>query len=269
MTGITTNDNDPPIPGVDDRTPSKVLGRDPVAPLPKRFYAAVTTAVASNAAAPDGGYCIQLDGRAIKTPRKTTLCVPSLELAETIACEWHAQTFHIDPSTMPVTRLANTTLDAVVPNLAAVRADIVDFSGTDALCYRAEGPAALTDLQAATWDPILDWAAQAIDARFVTQIGIVHVAQPRETLAAMADAMERFCPWQIAALHVMTTITGSALLAFAVAERSLTLDAAWAAAHVDEDWQITTWGTDDEALARRHLRWLEMQSAAKVLETLR
>ena len=45
------------------------------------------------------------------------------------------------------------------------------------------------------------------------------------------------------------TLTGSLALALAVASGEMSVDAAWTAAHVDEDFQMRTWGADAEALA--------------------
>lgn len=265
MSPREANDNAPPVPGPQppraDTPPTKVLGRETVA-LPKRFYTSVATA-------PEGAaFAVQLDGRSIKTPKKALLAVPTQALANAIAAEWAAQAEVIDPTSMPITRLANTTFDAVIPNMASVRADIVDFSGSDALCYRASEPMALVARQAEVWDPILAWAAQTLNARFRTQIGVIHIDQPVATLAAIRSAVAAFTPWQLAPLHVITTLTGSAVLALAMARGGLSLDDVWAAAHVDEDWQIATWGHDEEAQVRRARRRLEMQAAALMLETL-
>lgn len=267
MTSREANDNAPPSPGGTERIPaptgSKVLGREAVA-LPKRFYATVATTAVER-----GGHAVLLDGRPIKTPKKSQVIVPSRALADALAAEWQAQTENIDPSTMPITRLVNTTLDAVTPNLHAVRADLVDFAGSDALCYRAGEPAALAERQAQVWDPILAWADQALGAKFVTQVGIIHKPQPATTLTAIARETATYSAWEIAPLHVMTTITGSVVLALAVKHGAIGLDAAWAAAHVDEDWQISTWGDDDDAQHRRNRRWLEIQASTAMLETLR
>ena len=259
MSSREANDNAPRAPG---EAPAKVLGRDPVAPLPKRFYECAATT-------PSGtGYAVTLDNRAIKTPKKAQLIVPRKALADAIAAEWQAQGEHIDPTTMPLTRLANTTLDAVIPNLGSVRSDLVDFANSDALCYRASEPAGLSAHQAEVWDPLLAWADRTLGARFETRIGIVHAAQSAKTLAAIRRAFDSLSAWQITPLHVMTTITGSAVLALAVAKGGIDLGAAWTASHVDEDWQISTWGEDDEAVLRRERRWLEMEAAARMLETL-
>ena len=232
-------------------------------PLPKRFYKSAAFGVGEN------GFAVTLDGRPVKTPAKAPLLVPTRALAEAIAAEWAAQGQHIDPATMPLTRLANTALDAVADNLAAVAADIVAFSGNDLLCYRADGPAELIAQQAAAWDGILAWAEQSFGARFTVITGILHIDQPRETSEAVARALSGLDAWEIAPIHVMTTLTGSAVLALAVAREAQTEDAAWTAAHVDEDWQISGWGADEEATARRAQRRSEMAAAARFLALVR
>lgn len=230
--------------------------------LPKRFYK-------SAAAAPiEGGHAVTLDSRPVKTPAKAPLVVVSGPLAEAIAAEWAAQGTYIDPASMPLTRLANTTIDAVAKSADAVAADIVAFAGSDALLYRAESPADLAARQSASWDPVLAWAERALGARLTPATGIRHVAQPEVALRALARSLEPHDPWRLAPIHVMTTLTGSALLALSVAHGALSIADAWKAAHIDEDWQIENWGQDAEADARRALRSAEMTAAARFLELI-
>ncbi len=239
---------------------AKVLGREPLrAPLPKRFYTAATVG------AEGPPFRILLDGRPLKTPKKQALAVPSVVLADAIAAEWSAQATHIDPATMPLTRMANTALDGVVGNEDALRADIAAFAMSDLLCYRADGPDRLVSEQSARWNPVLDWAARRLDCRFQLAEGIMPVTQPEAIRAAVVAAIASAGAFQLTPLHVVTTLTGSALLALAVAERHLDAEAAWAAAHVDEDFQIVQWGWDAEARARRAFRWTEMQAAARMI----
>ncbi|MDQ0319975.1 chaperone required for assembly of F1-ATPase [Pararhizobium capsulatum DSM 1112] len=234
-------------------------------PLPKRFYTAVTVASSDN-----GGHAVLLDGRTVRTPAKNPLSVPTARVAALLAEEWDAQKDVIDPATMPVTRLANTALDGVAKDIRAVFEDILKFSGTDLLCYRASEPEGLVARQMEGWDPILAWAAESLGARFVLAEGIIHQEQPRAAVNAFANALRAYAtPLGLACLHTITTLTGSAILALAFAEQRATAEETWAFAHVDEDWQIEHWGTDEEAFQRRELRWREMQAAAKTLDALR
>ncbi len=242
----------------------KVPGRDAMtAPLPKRFYAEVSVGEGSQ-----GGFQILLDGRPVRSPKKLPLNVPTRALADAIAAEWAAQTERIDPHSMPLSKLAITAIDGVSGNMAEVAQDIVRYAGSDLLCYRAEAPMELVELQARTWDPIVRWVEAETGARFLLAEGVMPVRQNRYSLQRFGDLVAPYDAMQLSALHVMTTLTGSAFLALAAAKARLSAEEAWAAAHVDEDWQIERWGVDEEATARRERRRAEMLAASRFLELL-
>jgi chaperone required for assembly of F1-ATPase len=232
-------------------------------PLPKRFYKEA-------AAVPvDNGFAVQLDGKPVRTPGKALLALPTEEAARLVAAEFAAQGDVIDPMTMPVLRLVNTAIDGVAADPQAVLEDIVRFASSDLLCYRADAPQGLVDRQNALWDPVIDWAGTALGARFELAEGIVHVRQPRETIAVVgAYLSQRAEPFRLAALHVMTALTGSALLALAVDGGTIDAETAWNAGHVDEDWQAEQWGQDAEALARRRNRKRDFMAAVALLDAL-
>ena len=230
------------------------------ASLPKRFYTSVSVEEKTGG----DGCRVLLDGRPVRTPKKNVLALPTPALGVAVAAEWDAQTTHIDPATMPLTRLANTALDGVSGREADVRADIVRYAGNDLLYYRAEHPQGLVRRQSEQWDPILGWARDKLASPFVIQRGLMPVTQPAATLDAFSRVLPH-APFELAALHVMTTLMGSALLTWAVSERRLDVATAWAAAHVDEDWQIERWGADEEAAARRAARLAELGAAECVL----
>ena len=180
-----------------------------------------------------------------------------------VADEWERQRETIDPANMPLTRLLNSAIDGVAHTMAETRADILSYAGSDLLCYRAEEPDTLVARQAHAFDPVLRWAAESLGAHFNVTAGVTHVAQPPEALAAIGAALDAYeDPVAVAALSVMTTLTGSALLALAVARGFLSPEDAWRAAHVDEDFQAERWGADAEAVARREARWREFEAAA-------
>ncbi|QPC87817.1 ATPase [Mesorhizobium sp. NBSH29] len=234
-------------------------------PLPKRFYTAVTVAEG-----PDGVFAVHLDGKPVRTPGKALLALPTGRAAQLVADEFAAQAETIDPVSMPVMRLVNTALDGVTLDPQAVLEDILRFASSDMLCYRADGPVALVERENAAWDGLLDWARASLGARFVLAEGVVHVEQPREAIAAIGIHLsQRAEPLRLAALHLMTSITGSAVLALAVDFQERDLDSAWVAAHVDEDWNVEQWGADAEAVARMAGRKRDFTAAFNVLDALR
>lgn len=232
-------------------------------PRPKRFYSQVEMAEA------DDGFRVLLDGKPVRTPGRAFLALPTEAAAALVAAEFDAQGELLDIPGMPVLRLANTALDGVAQDPQAVLEDILRYASCDLVCYRADGPEGLLARQAECWDRVVDWARSVLSARMVLAEGVMHVDQPRESIAAIGVHLNaRREPFRLAALHVITSLTGSALIALAVDMGELTVEEAWTAAHVDEDWTIEQWGEDAEAMALRASKHRDMVGAARLLEAL-
>jgi chaperone required for assembly of F1-ATPase len=246
-----------------DETPDQRwerLSKDRVdRPLPRRFYKIVTVG---------DDLSILLDGRAVKTPLKVKLQLPNGALAVAIAAEWDAQEKLINPASMPLTKLANTAIDRATAERAHIAAEIEAFAANDLLCYRAEAPAALVALQDQHWNPVLEWAQTKLGTGFKTVQGIVHVDQPPETLVAVKAQVAGLDAFQLTLTQNLTSLTGSASLALMLLARAITPEAAWAAAHVDEDFQINQWGEDFEAAKRRQNRKVEFDATVRFLMLL-
>lgn len=249
------------VAGQSPLDPQEAARRNVRAPQRKRFYKA------ADIAEDDDGFAVTLDGRPIRTPSGKKVTVPSRKIADAVAAEWNAQGETIDPLTMPLTRFANSVIEGVVDRVDVVADDVAKYLGSDLLFYRAGHPEALVAREAEHWDPILFWAADTLGAHFILAEGIVHVAQPESAIRAAREAFPND-PWSVAALHVVTTLTGSALLALALTHGFRDAEQIWSAAHVDEDWNTEQWGVDEEVAARRAARLVDFNAAASILKTL-
>src|SRR5262249_57199261 len=176
----------------------------------------------------DWEFRVGLGGRPFKTPARRALAAPTHALAQALAAEWDAQRDVIDPAKMPLTRLANTIIDGVIDAPAAVAAEVERYLACDLLFYRAPGPAGLVARQAKAWDPVLAWAREAMGARFLLAEGIAFVAQPAQALAAASSVIPSH-PWRLGAVHTITTLTGSELIAIAFASAGWAVEGRWVA----------------------------------------
>lgn len=198
----------------------------------------------------EGGWPVLLDGRQAKTPGGRPLVLPTQALAALVAAEWAAQREHLEPASMPATRLASTAIEAVPAARDAVAAEVARYAGTDLLCYHAEAPAELAALHAKDWDPLLAWAHSELGLALTCTTGIAHVAQPEESLArAKALALE-LDDFALTALAAATPLFGSAVLAFAVQRGRLGGTEAYELSRLDEAFQEAAWGVDEDAAIR-------------------
>lgn len=216
-----------------------------------------------------GGYAVRLDARPLSTPAKAPLVVPTRPLAEAVAAEWDRQQGEVRPADLPLTRSANSAIDRVAPQWPEVVAAIAAYGETDLLCYRAPHPDGLAKLQADLWDPLLDWADQALDAQLRTGTGVMHVMQPARATGALGRAVAAHDAWALTALHELVTLSGSLVLGLAVSHRRLAGREAWRLSRVDEDWQIAEWGEDAEAAAAAARSEAEFHAAERLLHLLR
>lgn len=248
-----------------ERAPIRAAPRDARPQLAKRFYREVSLAPS------DAGFAILLDGKPVRTPARQPLAAPNEALAEALAAEWTAQKEWIDPASMPLTRLFNSAIDGVADHFAEVEADTVKYAGSDLVCYRAAEPEALAAAQAQRWDPLVKFARSSLDAPLIVTEGVVFAPQPPQALVAISSALRAIVGaggpesnLKLAALHIMTTVTGSCIIALALALGRIGVDDAFAAANVDEDYQMARWGEDGEALARRQAQLQDLRVAAQV-----
>jgi len=228
----------------------------------RRFYDAASTAESED------GFAVHLDGRPVRTPGGRFLHVPARPLAEAIATEWDAQVETIQPATMPLTQLASTALDRVAPERETITGYLMAYAGTDLLCYRAESPADLAERQNRAWQPLLDWAAETLEAPLDSTVSVLAVDQPDHALAALAEHLERQDSWRLTAIQAAAAATGSLVLALALAERRIDAEAAWSLSQLDETYQIEQWGEDAEATSRRAALKRDIAAAEQLLSLL-
>ncbi|MEL6915974.1 MAG: ATP12 family protein [Pseudomonadota bacterium] len=208
----------------------------------KRFWTKATVEEAGQ------GFTVALDGRPVKTPGKSLLLVPTRAMAEAVAAEWEAQPEIIDPRTMPVTRAANSVIEKIVPQRAAVIDALAEYGASDLICYRAERPQELVARQVAAWDPLLAWAREALGAELRTTTGVMFAAQSAQALTALRAPLEAASDYALAGLHDLIMLSGS--LVIGLKARQVTDPGPlWEASRVDETFQADEWGYDAEAVA--------------------
>jgi len=209
----------------------------------KRFWTAASVVPM------ESGFAVALDGRPVKTPAKRPLQVPTRAMAQAIAAEWAAQDGLIKPLSMPVTRTANAAIDKVAVQHAEVAQMLAAYGDSDLLCYRADAPEELVARQAEQWDPMLEWAAQALGARLLPRTGVMHLPQDPQAIAALQRQTHALDAFDLAAFHDLVSLSGSLVLGFAAVRDALPAADLWEISRLDELWQIEQWGVDDDAAA--------------------
>ena len=209
------------------------------------------------------GYAVLLDDRGVRTPAKTSLVVPTVELARAIADEWDAQEGTIDPTTMPFTRSANAAIDKVTHQFDEVVNLLAEYGETDLLCYRADAPVELSERQSEAWDPLLGWAKDTFEADLSPATAVMFVEQPAQSLNNLKMALLDQSAFQLTATYDLISISGSLILGLAVCKGKISAQEAWELSRIDEIWQIEQWGDDEEATEVAEIKANSMRHAGR------
>lgn len=229
----------------------------------RRFYRDVTVAPA------EGGYQVLLDGRPMRTPARQLLAAPTAPLAEAIADEWRGQGDTIRPDAMPLTRLASTAIDRMPAQRQAAIEEVIAYTDTDLVCYRAAEPFELVQRQHQAWQPMLEWLTRTYGVKLAVTTSILPLTQPAAARTRLRSAVEDLSDWPLVGMHMATTALGSLVLGLGLLHGRLDADAALAASLLDELFEIERWGSDVEAERRQEVLRRDVSGAARLLQELR
>ena len=216
----------------------------------------------------DGGYAVELDGQLVCTPLGQPQILVSKTLVEALADEWRAQEKIVVPASMPLSGYVNTAIDRVSNNREIILKDVLNFAGTDLLCYRSEEPIDLSTRQNEQWQPLLDWAADTIGAVLKVTVGVLPVKQPAKAIKALANKLQKLDDMELAGIASLTAACGSVILALALAEGRIDARQTFYFSQLEEIYQNERWGADEEAKARQQNLKNDIASAALFLSLL-
>ncbi len=232
----------------------------------KRFWETATVA-------PDpAGHAILLDRKPMRLPGGAILRVGPAALAAAIAAEWQvaggAKGGEMSFADTPLTRIAGTAQERIAPDPEPSIAALARYGETDLLCHRAETPETLVRRQHEGWQPWLDWAARQLDAPLRVGAGVVALAQPPDSLAALRRAVAALDPLGLAALGIAVPALGSLVLGLALAAGAVDAATAHRLGALDALYQAELWGEDAEAASGRAAVAADIALAGRVLALL-
>jgi len=196
-----------------------------------------------------GGFVISYNGKKLETPAGVALVVPTQSLAEAIVVEKPLNR-RVDFKTMPLLQLAVTAIDVVKPTRDEIINRIVAYAGSEMLCHRAEHPPALVQEQEKIWQPLLDWCAGRFHAPLRNGTGIMPIAQPPESIAALRKIVEAYDVFRLTGLSTAVAASGSLVLGLALEVAHINGEQAGHAAELDAEHQMKDWGDDPEIQVR-------------------
>ena len=228
----------------------------------KRFYKDVTVKTS------ESGYQICLDDRPVRSPAKAVVVVPSQALAEAVKAEWKAVEDEIQPEDMPLYSMAVTVTDRVTPQRQVLADELTGYIHYDVLRYRSGDDLDLAARQTEMWDPWLSWAEQACGLRLPTTAGLMPISVDNAAEHIVRKRQQPLADAQFGCLYRVATLSGSVVLGLAFQERQLGADDVFETAFLDELYQNSLWGTDEEAADRQAAIRSELKDVERFMDML-
>lgn len=193
----------------------------------KRFYKLVSNKKTSD------GYVIQLDGKVVKTPLGQEIVAPTKALADEIVLEWAAQEEKVKPETMPLTQILITSLDKI-RDREAITQSCMRYLDTDLVCYWAKEPEEIATRQKEIWGRWVKWFEGHFEVPLYTTKKIDAIKQDEEAHKRVWNYIEALDDTYFTILHIMTSLSGSLILALAFCEEDITPDEIFEASYLEE-----------------------------------
>lgn len=210
----------------------------------KRFYKEASSIKT------DEGYTIQLDGKDAKTPGGILLIAPNKSVADAIVFEWNAQEDIVDDATMPLTQILITAIDRQ-RDRDDITNQLADHIHTDLLCYRTEEPQVLAEKQSESWDPWLDWFKDTFGTKLKTTTALEVVQQDSDLRSRIWNYAEALDEHYFAVLHIVTSLSGSVILALAFLEFDIDAETLFQASELEEIYHAELAGSPDPVVEKR------------------
>ena len=203
----------------------------------KRFYDKVSVRALEGSL----GWTVALDGKGLLTPAKHVMALRTEELALGIASEWDAQGAQLRPDTMPLMKLATTSIDQV-PDIRPTMVDsMLRCLNSDLACFRSTEEPGLVAREEKTFKPLLQWLLDEMDLPLAVSDSFI-LSHPAETMPRAEQLLAEADDWELAALDSVTNTSKSLVIALAVSHGRISAEEATAAARVAEQFQTDEWG---------------------------
>ena len=212
---------------------------------------------------------ILLDKRILKTPMQKDLIFSNYKIAKETALEWNIDEKEINTENMVFYGLISTAIDKISNDKVSYIENVLGFINTDLICYRADGPNELVDLQNSSWNPIISFIKKYIDVELKFFIGVMPSKQSLEIFNRLKTLINSFSDIEISALHRMTNLTGSIFISICILKGDVLKNKAFELSFLDELYQAKNWGIEEESLDKRDKIAKELNRIISFVELIR
>ena len=215
-----------------------------------------------------GKYLLTINNKSLKTPDGNTIELPSMKLAKILLKDYESS-FKSKPLNIvrPI-KITNTAIDKIKPNNIFYINEITDNLNNDMICYFANSPVELVDLQNKEWLPLINYMESSYNIELIYTSKLFSINQKPDSLLKLKNILNEINIFKLSAIYTLSQITKSIIISLALVNNKISAKKAFENSNLEELYQISKWGKDEEAFDRLNTIKVDIRNIKKYYDSV-
>ena len=215
-----------------------------------------------------GKYLLNINNKSLKTPDGNIIELPSMKLAKILLKDYESS-FKSKPLNIvrPI-KITNTAIDKIKPNNIFYINEITDNLNNDMICYFANSPVELVDLQNKDWLPLINYMKSSYNIELIYTSKLFSINQKPDSLLKLKNILNEINIFKLSAIYTLSQITKSIIISLALVNNKISAKKAFENSNLEELYQISKWGKDEEAFDRLNAIKVDIRNIKKYYDSV-
>ena len=215
-----------------------------------------------------GKYLLTINNKSLKTPDGNIIELPSMKLAKILLKDYESS-FKSKPLNIvrPI-KITNTAIDKIKPNNIFYINEITDNLNNDMICYFANSPVELVDLQNKDWLPLINYMKSSYNIELIYTSKLFSINQKLDSLLKLKNILNEINIFKLSAIYTLSQITKSIIISLALVNNKISAKKAFENSNLEELYQISKWGKDEEAFDRLNTIKVDIRNIKKYYDSV-
>mgnify|MGYP001206920576 FL=1 len=215
-----------------------------------------------------GKYLLNINNKSLKTPDGNIIELPSIKLAKILLKDYESS-FKSKPLNIvrPI-KITNTAIDKIKPNNIFYINEITDNLNNDMICYFANSPVELVDLQNKDWLPLINYMKSSYNIELIYTSKLFSINQKPDSLLKLKNILNEINIFKLSAIYTLSQITKSIIISLALVNNKISAKKAFENSNLEELYQISKWGKDEEAFDRLNTIKVDIRNIKKYYDSV-
>ena len=215
-----------------------------------------------------GKYLLNINNKSLKTPDGNIIELPSIKLAKILLKDYESS-FKSKPLNIvrPI-KITNTAIDKIKPNNIFYINEVADNLNNDMICYFANSPVELVDLQNKDWLPLINYMKSSYNIELIYTSKLFSINQKPDSLLKLKNILNEINIFKLSAIYTLSQITKSIIISLALVNNKISAKKAFENSNLEELYQISKWGKDEEAFDRLNTIKVDIRNIKKYYDSV-